>query len=169
MWNAKPSKAVSPPVKWNIVCTPKKLGGLGILDLDTHMHARRATFIHHMLDNKLPWTACMWGLIHLENVLCHGKWDLSDWDKMFSHAPLKVYALTASTLITSWKMSCAHLIWKGRMRYIDNSLRSEHWSFLLKIPPAISMGKQSRYLAKKGIMHLTHVSDSEGTFLCFFM
>lgn len=171
LWNPKPGKAVCPPIRWKTVCTPKSLGGLGVLDLETHMHARRATFIHHMLDNNLPWASCMWGIIHLGTVHFHGKWELNDWDKLFTHAPLKVYALTASALIKSWKMTCARLIWKGRIRYTGNSLRAEnvHWSFLFQSPPAVFMGKQCRYLAQKGVMHLHHVLDSESTFFCFFM
>ena len=171
MWNAKPQKPVTPPIKWDLVSTPKNGGGLGILNLETHMHARRATFIHHMFDRRLQWTECLWGLISLGTVYFHGHWTLTDWDKLFSHAPLKVYAHHASTLIKSWKMSCARLIWKGRIRYTGNSLKAEnvHWSFIFKHPPALTLGLHSRYLANKGIMHLSHVLDSEGTFLCFFM
>ena len=152
-----------------LLCKPKHAGGVGIIDLDVHMQACRATFIHRMLDNKLIWTACMWDLIHLGTIFFHGKWELSDWDKMFSHAPLNVYALTASTLIKSWKFCCARLIWKGRIRYTWNSLRSKnvHWSFIFKTPPAVSMGLHSRYLAMKGVMHLNHILDSKRTFYVF--
>ena len=108
--------------------------------------------------------------VGIDKLLFSCKWELSDWDKLFSHAPLKVYALTASTLIKSWKLCCARLIWKGRIRYSGNSLRSENvqWSFIFKTPPTISMGLHSRYLAIKGVMHLNHILDSEGTFLCFY-
>ena len=171
VWNAKTGKPVFPHVNWTFICTPKLQGGVGLLNLEAHMQARRATFIHHMLDNKLIWVACMWELIHLGTVYFHGKWTLSAWDKLFSHAPLKVYTITASMLVKSWKMSCARLIWKGRIRYTGNSIRSKnvHWSFLFQTPPALHLGHQSRYLANKGIMHISHVMDSEGTFLCFFV
>ena len=76
LWNAKTDKQVCPQVGWNILCLPKKEGGAGILSLDAHMQARKATFIHHMFDNKLLWVACMWGIIHLGTVYHHGKWTM---------------------------------------------------------------------------------------------
>ena len=89
LWGHSNGKRSFPLISWDTVSQPKVAGGLGILDIHCHIIARRATFLKHMYDARMPWTWCMWELIHMGKVYFHGIWAMSDWDKLFSHAPLK--------------------------------------------------------------------------------
>lgn len=158
-------------IKWDIVCQPKTLGGLGVLNLSAHAHARRATMMKHMFTRDTLWARCMWQIIGYAVVYFHGTWQLSDWDKMFSHAPLKTDCPTAQLFIVSWKHVCSFLIWEGRARYTGNSIGQENvfWSFLFQVPPCYSIGKLSLTLFKKGIHCINQMIDSEGKFVLFLI
>lgn len=86
-------------IKWDLVCQPKNRGGLGVLNLAAHAHARRATMLKHMFSRDTLWARCMWQIIGYSVVYFHGSWDLSDWDKLFSHVPLKTGCQTAQMFI----------------------------------------------------------------------
>lgn len=76
-------------IKWDYVCKLKTYGGLGVLDLAAHAHARRATMLKHMFSRDTLWARCMWQIIGYVVVYFHGAWQMNDWDKLFSYAPLK--------------------------------------------------------------------------------
>lgn len=124
-----------------------------------------------MYDSKLPWTWCMWAIIHAKTVYFHGVLDLSDWDKLFSNVPVKLCGRTVGCMVASWKVCYAKLVWQGRIQYTGNSLSVEnvHWSFIFHEPPALVMDHRSRCLFKKGIVSISHTLDSEGIFLGFSM
>lgn len=146
LWNKKQTRSML-CISWDMLCQPKEWGGLGILHLQSHLLARRATLLKNMLDKSAYWCLCLWEIISNGTVNFHGKWELDDWSKLFSHAPLKVSGRTSSMLIKSWKCICGKLIWDGRMRYLGNSLPVEnvHWSFIFASPPALLLGSHSRY------------------------
>ena len=109
LWNKKGNHSIV-LVSWECIAQPKLWGGLGVLHIQSHMEARRANLLKKMLDTSTLWSLCLWQLIHAGTVHFHGLWDLDDWNKLFSHAPLKVFGNTASMLISSWKLCCGKLI-----------------------------------------------------------
>lgn len=169
LWGSTKGKHAFPLIRWDIVSQPKDQGGLGVLNLSCHMHARRATFLKHMFESKLQWTWILWEMLQYSKVVFHGNWELNVWDKLFSHAPVKLKGKVSACLVHSWKKGCAELIWNGRVRYLGNSLSAEnvHWSFLFCKPPALSLGAKSRTMFNKGITQISHVLDSKGIFLSF--
>ena len=50
-------------VLWNHLATPKRLGGIVILNLSKHMMARRFSFLQDMCSNSQPWISIVQYLI----------------------------------------------------------------------------------------------------------
>lgn len=88
---------------------------------------------------------------------------MSDWDKLFSHAPFKTGYLTAQLFIESLKHICSFLIWEGRARYTRNSLGDKNvfWSFLFKKSPCYRLGRKDLTMYKKGIKHINQLINSD--------
>lgn len=152
IWNKHKPKAMV-FISRNVVSQPKQWGVLGIIHAPSHMHACRATFMKKMFDCSALWCHCLWEIITLGHVYFHGKWNLDDWKKLFSHAPLIVQGRNASMLTKSWKSTSGLLIWTSRMRYTSHSLAAKNvfCSFISVSPPAFILGSPSRYFFNKGI------------------
>ena len=103
LWGSIDGKHAFPLIRWDIITQPKEAGGLGIINIAFHIHARRPTFIKHVFDKNFPWTWILWKMIQYIKVVHHGEWTLSVWDMLFSHAPLKLKGRTAACIVQSWE------------------------------------------------------------------
>ncbi|KAH7425152.1 hypothetical protein KP509_11G041900 [Ceratopteris richardii] len=121
LWNKKHNRAMVLSA-WGYVCQPRING---ILNLQSHTLARRATFIMRVTSAHRPlWLQIFWKTIENAKVRFKGAWKLDAWNKFFSHAPLHTYSPTLNFLLRSFKLASSYLKWNGRERYIGNSFAS---------------------------------------------
>ncbi|KAH7285106.1 hypothetical protein KP509_33G013100 [Ceratopteris richardii] len=142
LWSKKHSRAFVLS-SWEYVCKPKDKGGLGILNLHTHLMAR--------------------------NVKFKGTWKLDTWNKFFSHVPLQTSSRTINMLLCHFKSTLSTLRWNGRQHYVGNSFASisPYWSFLSNLPIALLLGAAGRYFNNKGIDSIAKYYDSKWELLPF--
>ncbi|KAH7300536.1 hypothetical protein KP509_24G067300 [Ceratopteris richardii] len=146
------------------------MGGLGILNLHTHMMARRTAFIMRITSLYKPlWIELFSKIMDNAEVYYTGRWKLNVWNKFFSHALLQTSSPTFSVLVRSFKQTASLLKWNGRQRYLGNSFASlcPFWSFLANPPLAYAMGAAARYFNNKGIDSIAKCYDSKWEFLSF--
>ena len=124
-----------------------------------------------MFQNSLPWTWLLWDMVDKGSVYFRGHWQLQTWDKILCHAPIRLKGTIAACMVSSWKHTCSQLVWQGRARYTRNSLLQENvfWSFLFKQPPTLRLGSKGVWMAKKGIYSISHLLDSKGVFVSFYV
>ncbi|KAH6554562.1 hypothetical protein KP509_1Z324800 [Ceratopteris richardii] len=169
LWNRKHNRAMVLSA-WDYVCQPRTNGGLGILNLQSHTIARRASFIMLVTSARKPlWLQIFWKIIESAEVCFKGAWKIDAWNKFFSHAPLHTSSPTLNFLLRSFKLAASYLKWNGRQRYIGNSFASlsPYGSFLSNPPIAHSLGAVSRYLNNKGIDSIAKCYDSKWELLSF--
>ncbi|KAH7422860.1 hypothetical protein KP509_12G029100 [Ceratopteris richardii] len=141
-------------LSWEYVCKPRDKGGLGFLNLYSHLMAKRTAFIMRITSSHKPlWTVIFWKFIENAEVNLKGVWKLDAWNKFFSHAPLRSTSHTINVLLCQFKNMLSTLKWNGRQHYVGNSLASvsPYWSFLTYPPLAYSLGAAARYFNNKGI------------------
>ncbi|KAI5059751.1 hypothetical protein GOP47_0026070 [Adiantum capillus-veneris] len=160
LWGKK--KASAAPITWDCLTMPMKHGGLGILNLTIHAHARRGPLMKHMVQRDTYWSLCLWYLIDCSVVYFHGTWNITSWDNLFTAAPIKIGFIVSQMLITSWKIIASKLQWNGRQRYTGNSLgvESVFWSHVFQTPPAMLIRKKALSMFKKGIVQINQIMDA---------
>ncbi|KAH7298712.1 hypothetical protein KP509_25G055500 [Ceratopteris richardii] len=100
-------------------------GGLGILNLHSHMMARQTAFIMGITSLYKPlWTEIFWKIMDNAEVYYKGIWKLNIRNKFFSHATLQTSSPTLSMLVRSFKQTASLLKWNGWQRYLGNSFAS---------------------------------------------
>lgn len=121
-----------------------------------------------MFQSFLLWTLCLSKVNSKATVSFHGLWQLKSWEKLFSHAPLRIKGCIESTLFIAWKKCCVSLVWNGFIRYKGNSLatRNVPWSFFLKSSQALLLRCHSWYMHLKSINTIAQIL---GIFLSFFV
>ncbi|KAH7441801.1 hypothetical protein KP509_03G055100 [Ceratopteris richardii] len=155
---------------WDYICQPRSTGGLGILNLLSHLQARRVAFIMRITAPQKPlWTDVFWKSVENAKLCYKGIWKLDPWNNFFSHAPIQTSLPTLSFVLRSFKMTLSRLNWNGRQWYMGNSFASlsPYWSFLSNPPLAFSLGASARYLNNKGIDSIAKCYDSKWEILPF--
>ncbi|KAH7298839.1 hypothetical protein KP509_25G061000 [Ceratopteris richardii] len=140
LWNKIHNRALVLSA-WKYVCQPKIRGRLGILQLDSHLMAKRVAFIMHIASSQKPlWLDIFWQLMHAYVIRDVGSWMLG---------------------------SSFHML--GRQCYMGNSFAalSPYWSFLSNPPLAFSLGASARYFNNKGIDSIAKCYDSKWEILSF--
>ncbi|KAH7332124.1 hypothetical protein KP509_20G069200 [Ceratopteris richardii] len=88
LWNKEHNRALALS-SWDFICQPKSKGSLGILQLQSHMMARRETFIMGITSVFKPlWTDAFWKIMDNAKVYYKGTSKMNAWNKFLSHAPL---------------------------------------------------------------------------------
>ncbi|KAH6557365.1 hypothetical protein KP509_1Z119400 [Ceratopteris richardii] len=120
LWNKMHSTALVLST-WDYICQPRSTGGLGILNLLSHLQARRVAFIMRITAPQKPlWTDVFWKSIENAKLCYEGIWKLDPWNKFFSHAPIQTSLLKLDFVLRSFKMTLSCLNWNGRQRYLNN-------------------------------------------------
>ncbi|KAH7307395.1 hypothetical protein KP509_22G057000 [Ceratopteris richardii] len=118
LWNKVHNQALVLSA-WKYVCQPKLKGGLGILQLDSHLRARRVAFIMRVTSSQKPlWLDIFWQFMENARSCYKRCWKLDAWNKFFSHAPLQISRPTLDLLLRSFKMEASCLKWNGRQHWI---------------------------------------------------
>jgi hypothetical protein len=73
-------KKINPLASWDMVCQPKKKGGLGILNLKIQNHGLLLKYLHKFYNREdTPWVDLIWSTYYTEKVphavpLCGSFW-----------------------------------------------------------------------------------------------
>ncbi|KAH7421207.1 hypothetical protein KP509_13G045600 [Ceratopteris richardii] len=122
LWNKKHTRAMVLS-SWEYVCQPRDRGGLGILNLHTHLMARRVAFFMRITSSHKPlWVPIFWKLV--ENAECYNsKWEILSFPEV-----RRLYAVGA-TYISKW-LQVVSLLQKYQMPLsLDASDPWRDWLF----------------------------------------
>lgn len=149
------------------ICTPKKNGGLNILNIHVHALARKATLLPTFILQYQPWSQMMAFMSSKIKTSSYGNWHFLAWEVTFGKVQgyIPGYPYT-SHLLSDWKLVTKHAVWRGRPGPQGNSLRIEniHWSaiFSVALEP-----RKSYFVSRKNIITIGDVVDDHGMVISF--
>lgn len=125
------------------ICTPKKNGGLNILNIHVHALVRKATLLPTFILQYQPWSQMMAFMSSKIKTSSYGNWHFLAWEVTFGK--VQGYILRCpytSHLLSDWKLVTKHAVWRGQPGPQGNSLRIEN----LPISPIPPLLQDQRYL-----------------------
>ena len=164
LWRKKDRRGVA-WVSWEHLATPKRLGGVTILNLDMHLMARRFSLLRDMCRQDQPWVCMMQYFIENAGFI-HGKTKIkaSWWHLLNGSINLKVrHSVCAHHLVRSWKETLSSFEWKPPVnREQCNSLQTELLvsSRLLCWQDKEKLRSQFNRLFRLGVVKVSDVIDS---------
>ena len=115
-------------ISWSHICTPKRLGGAALLNLEDHMIARRFSLLKGMCLGSQPWGEIMCYFVEKVGIQ-HGKTKITTswWHVINSTRPFKCPdSLMVQHLVLSWQKCLKLFNWKPlECRKDVNSLPTE--------------------------------------------
>ena len=144
-------------VSWLHICTPKHLGGAGLLNLEDHLVARRFSLLKEMCSGSQPWAEIICYFVEKVGIQ-HGKTKIrtSWWHVINSTRSFRCSQSTiVQHLVVSWQKSLKLFNWKPpECRKDCNSLPSEviASSRLLQWDGKDSLKSKFNRMAKLGLV-----------------
>ena len=144
-------------VSWNNICTPKRLGGVALLNLEDHMVARRFNLLKGMCIGTQPWAEIIRYFVEKVGIY-HGKTRISTswWHVINSTRVFKCSeSIMVQQLVLSWQRCLELFHWSPpECRKDTNSLAAEVLasSRLLHWEGKESLNTQFNRMARLGLV-----------------
>ncbi|MCO5560373.1 hypothetical protein L7F22_013986 [Adiantum nelumboides] len=152
------------------VLPPKRLGGLNILDLRSHVLARKAMLLSTLVQQRQPWTLMVSHMCTHIVPPSFGHWQPTYWEVIFGQLEGHIPGCPlTSSLFIDWKAVTLFIQWNGRPYAFGNSRRLEslHWSKTFSSTLVLCSPHQAYFLSRKGISPVQQVVDNTGQVLSF--
>ena len=108
----KASKKAFKLLKMEYICSPKKSGGLNVLNIHYHALCRKMSLLLTFLRQEQPWTKILSYMCQTMQTHSYGKWEVDIWELLIGKFMGKIPGCPfALTLIQDWKEVLSNVKW----------------------------------------------------------